>query len=114
MLSNSLNRTEMTITANQLLQLFGKVQKLGYTYDVSEDEKGGYKIVIRYWDKKKTTLNLYVNNTSDRWNNNDNDYDEFDEVMEDLDRQLNAKVIDKEKEERFKQYQKLQKEFGKN
>ena len=112
MLSNSLNRTEMTITANQLLQLFGKVQKLGYTYDVSEDEKGGYVIVIRYWDKRKTTLNLYINNTSDRWNNND--YDEFDEVMEDLDRQLNAKVIDKEKEERFKQYQKLQKEFENN
>ena len=105
----------MTITANQLLQLFGKVQKLGYTYwSGSEDEKGGYKIVIRYWDKRKTTLNLYINNTSDRWNNNDNDYDEFDEVMEDLDRQLNAKVIDKEKEERFKQYQKLQKEFENN
>ena len=97
----------MTIAANQLLQLFGKVQKLGYTYDVSEDVYGGYNIVIRYWDKKKTTLNLYINNTSDR-------YDEFNEVMEQLDEELNAKVIDKEKEERFKQYQKLQKEFESN
>jgi hypothetical protein len=105
----------MTITANQLLQLFSKVQKLGYTYDVYEDEKGGYDIEIRYWDKRKTTLNLYVNNTSNRWNDEFNyDYDEFNEVMEDLDRQLNAKVIDKEKEERFKQYQELQKEFGNN
>ena len=107
----------MTITANQLLQLFGKVQKLGYTYDVYEQVNGGYDIEIRYWDKRKSTcsqLTLYINNTSDRWNNNDNDYDEFNEVMEDLDRQLNAKVIDKEKEERFKQYQKLQKEFGNN
>ena len=105
----------MTITANQLLQLFGKVQKLGYTYDVSEDEKGGYNIVIRYWDKKKTTLNLYVNNTSNRWNDEFNyDYDEFNEVMEDLDRELNAKVIDKERQERFKMYQKLQKEFQSN
>ena len=100
----------MTITANELLNLFTKVNKLGYTYDVSEDEKGGYKIAIRHWDRRKTTLNLYINNTSDRFYNGS--YDEFDEVMEDLDRQLNAKVIDKEKEERFKQYQQLQKEFG--
>ena len=42
------------------------------------------------------------------------DYDEFDEVMEDLDRQLNAKVIDKEKQKRFEMYQKLQKEFQNN
>ena len=98
----------MTITANQLLQLFGKVQKLGYTYDVSaEDVYGGYNIVIRYWDKRKTTLNLYISIKSNR-------YDEFDEVMEDLDRQLNAKVIDKEKQKRFEMYQQLQKEFQNN
>ena len=99
----------MTITANELLNLFTKVEKLGYSYSCEEDEKGGYKIAIRYWDKRRTTLNLYINNTSDRFYNGS--YDEFDEVMEDLDRQLNAKVIDKEKEERFKMYQQLQKEF---
>jgi hypothetical protein len=34
--------------------------------------------------------------------------------MEELDKQLNARVIDDEKEERFKMYQQLQKEFGNN
>ena len=107
----------MTITANELLQLFRKVINLGYTYDVSEEDVcGGYKIVIRYWDKRKTTVELYINKDSDRWNDNDNDYDydEFNDVMEELDKQLNARVIDKEKEERFKMYQQLQKEFGNN
>ena len=97
----------MTITANELLQLFDKVQTLGYTYERYQDEDGGYKIVIRYWDKRRTTVNLYINKDSDRWN--DNDYDEFNEVMEDLDSQL---VIYKEKEERFKQYLKLKEEFA--
>lgn len=116
MLSNSLNRTEMTITANELLQLLRKVINLGYTYDVSEEDAyGGYKIVIRYWDKRKTTVKLYINQNSDGWNNNNDKYDEFKEVMEELDKQLNARgVIDNEKEERFKQYQQLQKEFGNN
>jgi len=102
----------MTITANELLQLLRKVINLGYTYDVSEEDVyGGYNIVIRYWDKRKTTVELYINKNSDRWNNNDDKYDEFNEVMEELDKQLNARVIDKEKEERFKQYLKLKKEF---
>ena len=101
----------MTITANELLQLFDKVVRLGYTYETG-DEDGGYKIVIRYWDKRKTTVKLYINKDSDRWNNNDDKYVEFNEVMEDLDSQLEAKVIDKEKEERFKQYQQLKKEFA--
>jgi len=100
----------MPITANELLQLFDKVQTLGYTYERYQDEDGGYKIVIRYWDKRRTTVNLYINKDSDRWN--DNDYDEFNEVMEELDKQLNARVIDKEKEERFKQYLKLKEEFA--
>jgi hypothetical protein len=103
----------MTITANELLQLFDKVLKLGYTYEISEDVYGGYKedvyggykIVIRYWDKRKTTIELYISKYSNR-------YDEFNEVMEDLDSQLKAKVIDKEKEERFKQYLKLKEEFA--
>jgi hypothetical protein len=99
----------MPITANELLQLFDKVQTLGYTYE-TEDVYGGYKIVIRYWDARRTTVNLYINKDSDRWN--DNEYDEFNEVMEELDKQLNANVIDKEKEERFKQYLKLKEEFA--
>ena len=102
----------MTITANELLQLISKVEKLGYTYE-TKDEDGGYTIVIRYWDKRKTTVELYINQNSDRWNGN-NEYAEFNEVMEDLDSQLEAKAIDKEKEERFKMYQQLQKEFGNN
>jgi hypothetical protein len=32
--------------------------------------------------------------------------------MEELDKQLKVSVIDKEKEERFKQYQELKKEFA--
>jgi len=103
----------MTITANELLQLFRKVINLGYTYDVSEEDVcGGYKIVIRYWDKRKTTVELYINKDSDRYFNDK--YYEFNEVMEELDKQLNARVIDNEKEERFKMYQQLQKEFGNN
>lgn len=111
MLSNSLNRTEMTITANELLQLFDKVQTLGYTYERYQDEDGGYTILIRYWDKRKTTVELYISKNSDRWNGN-NEYAEFNEVMEDLDSQLEARVIDKEKEERFEQYLKLKEEFA--
>lgn len=94
----------MTITANELLQLIFKVEKLGYTCSMNEDEDGGYKIVIRYWDKRKTTVELYISKYSNR-------YAEFNEVMEELDKQLNARVIDKEKEERFKQYLKLKEEF---
>jgi hypothetical protein len=95
----------MTITANELLQLLRKVINLGYTYDVSEEDVyGGYNIVIRYWDKRKTTVKLYISKYSNR-------YAEFNEVMEELDKQLNARVIDKEKEERFKQYLKLKEEF---
>ena len=102
----------MTITANELLQLLRKVINLGYTYDVSEEDVyGGYNIVIRYWDKRKTTVELYINKNSDRWNGN-NEYAEFNYVMEDLDSQLEARVIDKEKEERFKQYLKLKEEFA--
>jgi hypothetical protein len=96
----------MTITANELLQLFRKVINLGYTYDLSEEDVyGGYKIVIRYWDKRKTTVELYISKYSNR-------YDEFNEVIEELDKQLKAKVIDNEKEERFKQYLKLKEEFA--
>jgi len=101
----------MTITANELLQLFGKVANLGYTYE-TEDVYGGYTIVIYYGNKWAETVKLYINKYSDRWNNNDDKYAEFNEVMEELDKQLEAKVIDKEKEERFKQYQELKKEFA--
>jgi len=101
----------MTITANELLQLISKVEKLGYTWSTNEDVYGGYNIVISYWDKRKTTVELYIKKKkSDRWNDNAY-YDEFNEVMEELDKQLNARVIDKEKEERFKQYLKLKEEF---
>ena len=100
----------MTITANELLQLFDKVLKLGYTYE-TENVYGGYTILIRYWDKRKTTVELYISKDSDRWNGN-NEYAEFNYVMEDLDSELEARVIDKEKEERFKQYQQLKKEFA--
>ena len=104
----------MTITANQLLQLFGKVQKLGYTYDVSEDEKCGYEIVIRYWDKSKNTQTIYIDTNSVSYND---EYDTFDDVMEKMDKEFYELMHDKERQEwqeRFKMYQKLQKEFGKN
>jgi hypothetical protein len=103
----------MTITANQLLELFTKATKLGYSYSFDEDESGGYQIVI-YWDdnEEKQVMYLYIDKKSDNFHNGS--YDEFNYVMEELDKQLNARVIDNEKEERFKQYLKLKKEFGNN
>ena len=99
----------MTITANQLLNLFTKVEKLGYSYSFheDEDESGDYEIVINCGNEWAETVELYISIKSNR-------YDTFNYVMEQLDKELNAKVIDKEKEERFKMYQELQKEFGNN
>jgi hypothetical protein len=101
----------MTITANQLLELFTKATKLGYSYSFDEDESDGYQIVI-YWDdnEEKQVMYLYIDKNSNNYHNGS--YDEFNYVMEELDKQLNARVIDKEKEERFKQYLKLKEEFA--
>jgi hypothetical protein len=103
----------MTITANQLLELFTKATKLSYSYSFDEDESGGYQIVIYWYDnEEKQVMYLYIDKKSDNFHNGS--YDEFNYVMEELDKQLNARVIDNEKEERFKQYLKLKKEFGNN
>ena len=97
----------MTITANQLLQLFTKATKLGYSYSFDEDESGGYDIEIYWFDNdEKQVMNLYIDYNGD--------HDEFNYVMEQLDKELNAMMHSKERQERFKMYQKLQKEFGKN
>jgi hypothetical protein len=94
----------MTITANELLQLISKVEKLGYTWSTNEDEDGGYQIEIYWYDnEEKQVMYLYIDKNSDNYHNGS--YDEFNYVMCEIDKQLNARVIDKEKEERFKQYQ---------
>ena len=103
----------MTITANQLLQLFTKATKLGYSYSFDEDESGGYDIEIYWFDNdEKQVMNLYIDKKSDDYYNAN--YDEFNYVMREIDKEFYAMMHDKEKEERFKHYQKLQKEFGKN
>ena len=70
----------MTITANQLLQLFGKATKLGYSYSFDEDESGGYEIEIYWYDnEEKQVMNLYIDKKSDNFYNGS--YDEFNYVM---------------------------------
>ena len=65
---NSLNKTEMTITANQLLQLFTKLNKLGYGYSFDDDETGGYEIEIYWFDNnEKQVMNLYIDNESNNF-----------------------------------------------
>lgn len=101
----------MTITANEFLRLIFKVEKLGYTLSTNEDVYGGYEIVINY-GKWGENVKLCINKDSHRYSFN-YEYADFDELMDDLDRQLKARVIDKMKvEERFKQYLKLKEEFG--
>ena len=103
----------MTITANQLLQLFTKATKLGYSYSFDEDESGGYDIEIYWFDNdEKQVMNLYIDKESNNFYNGS--YDEFNYVMREIDKEFYELMHDKERQERFKQYQKLQKEFGKN
>lgn len=101
----------MIITANELLQLISKVEKLGYTWSTNEDEDGGYQIEIYWYDnEEKQVMYLYIDKKSDNCCNSS--YYAFNYVMREIDKQLNARVIDKEKEERFKQYLKLKEEFA--
>ena len=103
----------MTITANQLLQLFGKATKLGYSYSFDEDESGGYEIEIYWYDnEEKQVMNLYIDKKSDDFYNCS--YDEFNYVIRKMDKELYEMMHDKERQERFEMYQELQKEFGKN
>ena len=106
----------MTITANQLLQLFTKLNKLGYGYSFDDDESGGYEIEIYWFDNnEKQVMNFYIDKESNNFYNGA--YDTFDDVIEKMDKEFYELMHDKErqeKQERFKQYQKLQKEFGKN
>ena len=104
----------MTITANQLLQLFGKVQKLGYSYSFDDDESGGYEIEIVRWSDNcgMKRMNLYIDKKSDDFYNGA--YDTFNDVMEKMDKEFYELMHSKERQERFKMYQELQKEFGKN
>jgi hypothetical protein len=95
----------MTITANELLQLISKVEKLGYTWSTNEDEDGGYQIEICWYDnEEKQVMYLYT----------DGSYDEFNYVMREIDKELYEMMHGKERQERFKMYQQLQKEFGNN
>ena len=104
---------EMTITANQLLNLFTKANKLGYSYSFDGDESGGYEIEIYWYDnEEKQVMNLYIDKKSDDFYNCS--YDEFNDVMRKMDKEFYELMHDKEKQERFEMYQKLQKEFGKN
>ena len=97
----------MTITANQLLQLFTKATKLGYSYSFDDDESGGYDIEIYWFDNdEKQVMNLYIDYNGD--------HDEFNYVMCKMEKEFYAMMHDKERQERFKMYQELQKEFGKN
>jgi hypothetical protein len=67
----------MTITANELLQLISKVEKLGYTWSTNEDEDGGYQIEICWYDnEEKQVMYLYT----------DGSYDEFNYVMREIDK----------------------------
>jgi hypothetical protein len=103
----------MTITANQLLNLFTKANKLGYSYSFDGDESGGYEIEIYWYDnEEKQVMNLYIDKKSDDFYNCS--YDEFNDVMRKMDKEFYELMHDKEKQERFEMYQKLQKEFGKN
>jgi len=113
MLLNSVNKTEMTITANELLQLISKVEKLGYTWSTNEDEDGGYEIEICWCDnEEKQVMYLYINKKSDNYHNAS--YEEFSYVMREIDKELYEMMHGKERQERFKMYQQLQKEFGNN
>jgi hypothetical protein len=97
----------MTITANQLLQLFTKATKLGYSYSFDEDESGGYDIEIYWYDnEEKQVMNLYIDYNGD--------HDEFNYVMREIDKEFYEMMHSKERQERFEMYQQLQKEFGKN
>ena len=103
----------MTITANQLLQLFTTVTKLGYSYSFDGDESGGYEIEIYWYDnEEKQVMNLYIDKKSDDFYNGA--YDTFNDVMEKMDKEFYELMHSKERQERFKMYQELQKEFGKN
>jgi hypothetical protein len=103
----------MTITANQLLNLFTKANKLGYSYSFDGDESGGYEIEIYWYDnEEKQVMNLYIDKKSDDFYNCS--YDEFNYVIRKMDKELYELMHDKEKQERFEMYQELQKEFGKN
>ena len=103
----------MTITANQLLQLFTTVTKLGYSYSFDGDESGGYEIEIYWYDnEEKQVMNLYIDKKSDDFYNCS--YDEFNYVIRKMDKELYEMMHDKERQERFEMYQELQKEFGKN
>lgn len=103
----------MTITANQLLQLFTTVTKLGYSYSFDGDESGGYDIEIYWYDnEEKQVMNLYIDKKSDDFYNCS--YDEFNYVIRKMDKELYEMMHDKERQERFEMYQKLQKEFGNN
>ena len=106
----------MTITANQLLQLFTKLNKLGYGYSFDDDETGGYEIEIYWFDNnEKQVMNLYIDNESNNFYNGS--YDEFNYVMREIDKEFYELMHDKERQEwqeRLKMYLKLQKEFGNN
>jgi hypothetical protein len=102
----------MTITANQLLELFTKTTKLGYSYSFDGDESGGYEIEIFRWSDNcgMKRMNLYIDKKSDDFYNCS--YDEFNYVIRKMDKELYEMMHDKERQERFKMYQELQKEFG--
>jgi hypothetical protein len=101
----------MTITANQLLNLFTKANKLGYSYSFDGDESGGYEIEIYWYDnEEKQVMNLYIDKKSDDFYNCS--YDEFNYVIRKMDKELYELMHDKERQERFEMYQELQKEFG--
>ena len=104
----------MTITANQLLQLFTKATKLGYSYSFDDDESGGYEIEIVRWSDNcgMKRMNLYIDKKSDDFYNGA--YDTFNDVMCKMEKEFYEMMHDKERQERFKMYQKLQKEFGNN
>ena len=101
----------MTITANELLQLISKVEKLGYTWSTNEDEDGGYQIEIYWYDnEEKQVMYLYIDKNSDNFHNGS--YDEFNYVMREIDKELYEMMHGKELRERFKQYLKLKEEFA--
>lgn len=104
----------MTITANQLLQLFTKATELGYSYSFDDDESGGYEIEIFRWSDNcgMERMNLYIDKKSDDFYNGA--YDTFNDVMEKMDKEFYELMHDKERQERFEMYQELQKEFGNN
>ena len=119
----------MLITTSQFLQLFSKVQELGFHYSFrkvqgltfnysSNNEGEGYEIKIYCSDEARTVLGLYFTEDGDSVysnSSNGNLYD-FDYVMEELDFSLeerkNRENEKKEERERFKQYLKLKEEFA--